>query len=86
MKQTKLESFIEASINTAIGFIISYLTWILIVVPLYHMELSHKDNLVITLIFTVVSVIRGYVIRRYFNAGMHKTVHNLVKRITSNGT
>lgn len=81
MKQTKLESFIEASLNTAIGFVISYLTWILIVVPLYHMELSHKDNLMITLIFTVVSVIRGYVVRRYFNAGMHRTVHKLVKRI-----
>ena len=81
MKQTKLESFVEAFINTALGFVISYLTWIIIVVPLYHMELSHKDNLMITLIFTVVSVIRGYVVRRYFNAGMHKTVHKLVTRI-----
>lgn len=81
MKQTKLESFIEAALNTAIGFVISYLTWIVIVVPLYHMELSHTDNLMITLIFTVVSVIRGYVVRRYFNAGMHKTVHKLVARI-----
>jgi len=66
LKQTKKQSFIEANINTLAGFIISYIT-LLILNSVYGMQLSMVQSLEITLIFTVVSVFRNYIIRRMFN-------------------
>lgn len=65
--QTKLSSFIEACINTAIGFVISMVLCI-VVYPWFGHAFTFNENLGITLIFTVVSVIRGYVVRRWFNS------------------
>lgn len=81
MNQTKLESFIESSINIGSGFIISLLLWIFIISPLWDIEVTIFDNFKITGIFTVVSVIRSYYWRRFFNAGIHKTIHKFVKVI-----
>ena len=67
MKQTKKQSFIEANINTLAGFIISYIT-LLILNSVYGMQLSMFDSLQVTLIFTVVSIGRNFIIRRIFNA------------------
>lgn len=64
--QTPLQSLIEAKINTLLGFGISYLT-LLVVNAIYGLNLSLFDSLEITLIFTVVSIARNYVVRRYFN-------------------
>jgi hypothetical protein len=64
--QTKKQSFIEASTNTAVGFLISYASTFLIF-PLMGFESSAGKNVIITLFFTVVSIFRGYVIRRFFN-------------------
>jgi len=65
LKQTK-QSFIEANINTLAGFIISYIT-LLILNSVYGMQLSMVQSLEVTLIFTVVSVFRNYIVRRMFN-------------------
>lgn len=65
--QTKLGSFYEVMINVGIGFILSYFLN-LIVLPVFgHGTPSLLNNLGMTIVFTVVSVIRGYVIRRWFN-------------------
>lgn len=64
--QTPIQSLIEAKINTLLGFGISYLT-LLVVNAIYGLNLSLFDSLEITLIFTVVSIGRNYVVRRYFN-------------------
>lgn len=76
MKQTKLESLVEVCLNTAIGFAISYSAG-----PLMYMYLdvpySHTGNLVITSGFTVLSIARGYIIRRWFNAGLSKTARKI---------
>lgn len=68
--QTKINSFIESSINTAIGYILSILIWIY-VIPIILPELAPHSNLdtafIITLIFTVASILRNYYIRRLFN-------------------
>jgi len=64
--QSKKQSFIEANINTLSGFIASYIT--LIVINLfYQMNLSMFESLEITAIFTVSSIVRNYLIRRWFN-------------------
>jgi len=52
--------------NTAFGFIISYIT-LLILNSVYGMQLSMFDSLQVTLVFTVVSVVRNFIIRRIFN-------------------
>lgn len=66
MKQTKLQSFVEANVNVFIGFILSCLAGY-IIYPCFGVIISHKSNLGITLCFTVISILRSYIIRRYFN-------------------
>jgi len=64
--QSKKQSFIEASTNTAIGFVLSYGSTF-IIFPLMGFESSASKNIIITLFFTAVNILRGYVIRRFFN-------------------
>ena len=67
MEQSKFGSLIEACINTAIGFLTT-LVLVFIVYPLFGHTFTLAQNLGITAIFTVVSVLRGYAVRRWFNA------------------
>lgn len=64
--QTKKQSFIESITNTAVGFGISLLATF-IIFPLVGVESSAGKNLVITIFFTVISILRSYLLRRYFN-------------------
>lgn len=64
--QSKKHSLIEAITNTAVGFGISLLS-IFIILPLVGIESTPGKNGVITLYFTVISIVRGYVLRRVFN-------------------
>lgn len=66
MKQSKKQSLKETVISTFIGLAVSLITQI-VVFPLYGMEVSFNQNIQITIIFTVVSIARGYFVRRYFN-------------------
>lgn len=66
MEQSKLGSLIEACINTAIGFLTT-LVLAPIVYPLFGHTFTLAQNLGITGIFTVVSILRGYAVRRWFN-------------------
>jgi hypothetical protein len=64
--QSKKESFKESLINTFIGFTIS-LAATFLVLPLFGIHSTALKNLGITICFTVISILRGYLIRRYFN-------------------
>lgn len=66
MKQSKKQSLTETVISTFIGLAVSLITQI-VVFPLYGMEVSFNQNIQITIIFTFVSIARGYLVRRYFN-------------------
>lgn len=66
MTQTKIESLIEAFVNTIIGFIITMLT-LPIVNYLCGVKMSSYQMTISTLLFTLISVGRGYFIRRFFN-------------------
>lgn len=66
MTQTRRGSFIEACTHTIVGFIFSILLS-LIVYPLFGHSFTLLENVGITTIFTVASIGRGYVIRRWFN-------------------
>jgi len=67
MEQSRFSSLIEACINTAIGFGTT-LVLAPIVYPLFGHAFTLAQNLGITAIFTVVSILRGYAVRRWFNA------------------
>jgi hypothetical protein len=65
--QTKSMSLIEQCCNVGSGFVISLLVWQYIICPIWHIERGSGDGVQITLVFTAVSVVRGYLWRRIFN-------------------
>jgi predicted membrane protein len=71
MEQTKKQSLLESATNTAVGFIIS-LASTFVIFPLVGFESSFSKNLIVTLFFTIVSILRGYFIRRFFNKVAYK--------------
>lgn len=76
MMQSHLESWIEAVLNTAIGFFISYGLWYPVAF-LHGIETNHVQNLSITACFTAASLIRSYVIRRWCQAYLRAVVKKL---------
>jgi len=66
MKQTRIMSFIESLANIAVGYIVAILSQLL-VFPIFGINIPLHDNLLIGLWFTVISLFRSYIIRRYFN-------------------
>ncbi|MEW8139480.1 MAG: hypothetical protein AB2761_20650 [Candidatus Thiodiazotropha endolucinida] len=75
MNQTKIESIVEVVFNYLSGFIFAYLVYAFIVIPTPWLK---ESAFWVTLLFTVASMIRSYLWRRFFNAGLHKVVHRLV--------
>ena len=64
--QTKKKSLIESVTNTVVGLLTSFLIQI-IIYPMLNIEVSIGQNLLITFVFFIASVLRGYLIRRFFN-------------------
>lgn len=64
--QTRLESLVEAAVNTAVGFLIT-IFFLPIVNWICGIEMSGGQMTISTALFTVISVARGYVIRRFFD-------------------
>lgn len=60
-------SLVEAIANVAVGYGIAVATQAL-VFPLFGLHASLADNLLIGAIFTVVSIVRSYSLRRIFEA------------------
>jgi hypothetical protein len=76
MEQTKLGSFYEACINVAIGFWINFIAN-LVILPLFGFNITLVDNFYIGLLYTIVSVVRSYVVRRWFNRKIHEAAMRL---------
>lgn len=66
MSQSRKGSAFEASVNIAVGLVISVIANHLIF-PLFGFEPSLKQNIAITLTYTAISFIRSYCLRRVFN-------------------
>ena len=73
MIQSRTNSFLESITNTAIGFGIALITQIVV---FYHYDIkaSVSMNIKITLIFTVISILRGYCVRRFFTKRTEATI------------
>lgn len=68
MRQTILGSIVEAKANIAIGFTINYIAN-LTILPLFGFHgLTLWKNFEIGLIYTVISLVRQFVLRRWFNS------------------
>ena len=65
--QTKLESLTENILNVLSGLVLSIFVFQPIVFEIYDITLSSTQNIQIAVIFTLVSIARGYVWRRFFN-------------------
>ena len=65
--QTKKQSLIESLTSTTIGIIIG-IVLNLTILPVFGYPVSLSDSLWISVIFTIVSIIRSYIIRRWFNS------------------
>ena len=69
--QTRRQSLIESLTNILIGYLTALLSQILIF-PLFDIYVTFQDNLLIGLYFTIISLIRSYLVRRYFNKKLTK--------------
>ena len=70
MYQTKLGSLFETCIQTAVGYVVAT-TANYILLPIWFDGVTFGNSLVIGLVYTFISVARGYVIRRFFNSKLH---------------
>ena len=77
-RQTRLGSLIEVCINIAIGFTINFVMN-LTIFPLFGWNISLGENLLLGVIYTVVSVIRGYVVRRWFERRIHDAAMRIAR-------
>jgi hypothetical protein len=66
MAQSKRGSLIEAVANTMVGYALAVATQFA-VFPAFGLRVGVVENLGLGLIFTAVSLARGYVLRRLFN-------------------
>ncbi len=64
--QSRTMSLIEALVNVGVGYGVAVATQVM-VFPIFGLHASLDQNLAIGLIFTVVSLVRSYVLRRAFN-------------------
>lgn len=64
--QTKKESLIESIINVFIWFLTAFISQ-LVIFPLFDINVSLETNLWIWFYFTLISLVRSYLVRRYFN-------------------
>lgn len=76
MEQSKLSSLIESLINILIGYVVALLSQ-LAIFPMVGIHIPLSTNLEIGAYFTLVSLVRSYVIRRWFN----KMIRESAKRL-----
>ena len=67
MRQSRLMSLVEAMTNVVVGYALAVLVQLL-AFPLFGLEATLRQSLGIGAIFTLVSLVRGYLLRRVFEA------------------
>ena len=67
MRQSRLMSMVESLANVLVGYVVAVVTQ-MAVFPLFGLAVTVTENLLIGLIFTAVSIVRSYALRRGFEA------------------
>lgn len=70
--QSRRLSWVEAGANVAVGYAISVVATA-VVLPAFGYRVSGTDALGISAIFTIISLLRSYALRRLFNWISHGT-------------
>lgn len=65
MKQSHKKSLIESIVQTVVGLATSIILQ-LILYPMMDIPVTFSQNVIITAVFFVVSIIRGFIVRRIF--------------------
>ena len=65
-QQTKTHSILESITNTGIGVLIT-LIFSPIIYSMVGMKYTYSQLGMATILFTILSIIRGYIVRRFFN-------------------
>ncbi|HER26855.1 MAG TPA: hypothetical protein ENI69_07075 [Rhodospirillales bacterium] len=65
MRQSKRMSLLESLINVAVGYGVAVSAQIMIF-PLFGINVALSDNLAIGAVFTAISIMRSYTLRRLF--------------------
>ena len=67
MQQSRLMSLVESTTNVVLGYVLAIATQI-VVFPWFGIETGLAEHLTIGLAFVGVSLVRGYLLRRLFEA------------------
>lgn len=59
-------SAVETATNIVVGLVVSFMAQLLIF-EVYDISITVSQNVEITLFFTLVSIVRSYALRRFFN-------------------
>ncbi|KQP37586.1 hypothetical protein [Pseudorhodoferax sp. Leaf274] len=70
--QTRTQSAIEAGANVLVGYLVALASQLL-VFPLFGIHIPFSSNLAIGAWFTAISLVRSYVLRRWFNGLRFRT-------------
>jgi hypothetical protein len=78
MQQTRMGSLIESLMNIVIGYIVALASQ-LVIFPLFDINVPLSTNLWIGAWFTAISLVRSYIIRRWFNARLHAAAQAMAR-------
>jgi hypothetical protein len=67
MQQSRVMSFVEAATNVVVGYVLAIATQ-LAVFPLFGLKAALGEHLAIGMTFVAISLARGYLLRRLFEA------------------
>ena len=76
MNQSRVASLAESVMNVLIGYGVALASQ-LVIFPMFDVHLPLSDNLAIGAWFTIISLVRSYAIRRWFNARLHRAAQKL---------
>jgi len=74
MSQSRRHSMHETLVNTGTGLAISLLLNAFVTPLIIGAPVNAHQNLALTGVFTVASIVRGYVLRRHYNRKMMRSV------------
>lgn len=66
MSQSRCASALECVINVLVGYVIA-LAAQMVIFPIFGIYVSHAEHAAIGAMFTIVSLVRSYALRRLFN-------------------
>lgn len=71
MGQSKRHSLLESVVNILVGYGVAIVSQ-LVIFPQFGIHIPIADNLLIGVWFTLISLVRSYLLRRWFNRRMQR--------------